>query len=369
MTSIKQLLRRILSKLHIYVGLTLGLLLSIICLSGVLIVYKPELEKLSIPELARIEVPKQGQRLPLQQLLEATQVAYPNYTLENMVLYGGPNEAYSFRSREHGRSGRVQIYINQYTGEVLGADRYSSKWMQWLYDLHVSLFIKKSGKQFVGIFGLVLICLSLSGLVLLVGRYWRVLRVQSRNARTQTFRWHNLIGLYSLPFVLLIAFTGAYWGMPNLYRAAFESIGEGRAIVPAPEANLSKDLPLAALDEVLATAQKAFPEGMPTMIFLPQGKKTTFSVRMRASSDYARTGNNHIYIAPHTAELAGTNLWRDKGSAEKLTRSMYFLHFGEFGGHTTRVLWMLLGLSVPLLYITGVYLWWSKRRRRSARPD
>ena len=39
------IIRKIIVKLHLYTGLILGLIITLICLSGTAIVYKPELEK------------------------------------------------------------------------------------------------------------------------------------------------------------------------------------------------------------------------------------------------------------------------------------------------------------------------------------
>ena len=48
------------------------------------------------------------------------------------------------------------------------------------------------------------------------------------------------------------------------------------------------------------------------------------------------------------------------------------LHFGEFGGLPTRILWAVGGLMPALLLTTGVIMWWKPRwwpRRRQARSS
>lgn len=355
-----------LGKLHIYLGLTLGFLFSLLCLTGALIVYKPEVEKLAIPHLARIAVPEGGKPLSLDSLYANVRRVYPEYTLENIVLYGEPYEAYSFRSRRSGEAGRVQIYVNQYTGEVLGVDHYKHKLMQWLYDLHVNLFMGKFGKVLVGLLAWLCLAILASGLWVSLAKYRRVLRLKSHNRRTRLFRWHNLIGLYTFPLLTLIVLTGGYWGMPEVYQKVFETLVGGQALASAPQATLQEDKPLASVERVLRSAEQRLPDARATLIFLPRGKKTCYSVRMRLPSDYARTGDNHLYFDPHTGDFISSNLWQDKSPAERWTRAMYFLHFGEFGGHWTRVLWLFVGLSVPLLYGVGVYLYLRKRRHRHA---
>ncbi|UVQ49389.1 PepSY domain-containing protein [Parabacteroides faecis] len=135
------ILKKILVNTHLYIGLILGLVITLICVSGSAIVYKPELEKLSVKKLAFVE--PSDRIIPLQYLLDNVRKKYPQLTISNMVLYGGKDCAYSFRATSPDEKGRIQVYVNQYTGEVLGIDRYRHKIFQWLYDLHVKLLLKK----------------------------------------------------------------------------------------------------------------------------------------------------------------------------------------------------------------------------------
>ncbi len=355
-------LRLLARRIHLYLGLICGIIFNVLCLTGGLIIYKPELEKLSISHLARVDAPEGAKPKALQELVEAVSRAYPAYPIENMVLYGDAEEAYSFRSRD-AEGGRVQIYVNQYTAEVLGVDVYSSKLMQWLYNLHVNLLLGAKGKTLVGLLSIPLLILSISGLYLFALRYKAIARLRARNGYTRSYRLHALLGAYTLPFVMLIAFTGGYWGMPEIYRSGFELIG-GVAHQSAPSVDRVEGRQYISLDRVLSEARAYYPEGEATLIFFPRGKKHCFSVRMRSHEGYARTGNNHVYINPYDGTVIGANLWREKPWAEKLTRAMYFVHFGEFWGHYSRVLWLVLSLSVPVLSCTGYYMWFKRRRGR-----
>ncbi len=121
------IIRKIIVKLHLYTGLILGLIITLICLSGTAIVYKPELEKLSVKDIAFVK--PASRTVSPQTLLENVRHEYPPNTakINNMVLYGGEDCAYSFRTTFPDEKGRIQIYVNPYTGEVTGVDRYRHK--------------------------------------------------------------------------------------------------------------------------------------------------------------------------------------------------------------------------------------------------
>lgn len=166
-----------------------------------------------------------------------------------------------------------------------------------------------------------------------------------------------------IPLLLVIAFTGSYFGFKKEYQSFFESISAGKAVAPAPKTDKYTG-DWVSLDSVLATAQEEFKEGTPTMIFFPKDNTSVFSVRMYQEGDFERTGSNHIYIHPITGKVVATNLWKDKPAAEKLVRSMYFVHFGTFLGHFSRILWILISLAVPFLYFTGFYIWVIRHRQK-----
>lgn len=181
--------------------------------------------------------------------------------------------------------------------------------------------------------------------------------------RAKLFKSHSIIGICTSLFLLVIAFTGSYFGFKKEYQSFFESISAGKAVAPAPKTDKYTG-DWVSLDSVLTTAQEEFKEGTPTMIFFPKDNTSVFSVRMYQEGDFERTGSNHIYIHPITGKVVAINLWKDKPAAEKLVRSMYFVHFGTFLGHFSRILWILISLAVPFLYFTGVYLWVIRNRQK-----
>lgn len=353
-------IKNVFYKLHLYVGLTLGAVITLICLTGALVVYKPELEKLSIKELAFVT--PMHQQLPLQTLLDNVRWEYPNHKIDNMVLYGGEDAAVSFRTTRPNVKGRVQVYVNPYTGRVLGADTYSAKLMQWLYDFHVNLLAGRIGLTCVAILGFVFLFILISGLLIAPTSNmfaWK----KSASAKFILFKIHNVLGIFTAIFLMIIAFTGGYYGFKKEYQSLFSTLFNGESLAISPRIEPTQPIHWMSLDTILKTAQTAFPEGKPTMIFFPKSEDAVFSVRMKTVGDYERTGSNHVYIHPTTGHLVKTNLWKDKPTAEKMVRSMYFIHFGTFWGHFSRALWVLLGLCVPVLYFTGFYLWIKKLRK------
>lgn len=109
-------LRHTLRVVHRYLGLGIGAVLSLVCLTGSLIVYKPSWEKIAIPQLAYVEPADRGP-LSLDSLYRAVNQRYPKHQIENLVLYGDTDEAYSFRCKLRGQSGRNRYISTNIQGK------------------------------------------------------------------------------------------------------------------------------------------------------------------------------------------------------------------------------------------------------------
>ena len=46
-----------------------------------------------------------------------------------------------------------------------------------------------------------------------------------------------------------------------------------------------------------------------------------------------------------------------------------YLHFGRFGGWATKVLWAVVALAPPVMFITGFLMWWNRVLRPPTRRD
>jgi uncharacterized iron-regulated membrane protein len=68
------------------------------------------------------------------------------------------------------------------------------------------------------------------------------------------------------------------------------------------------------------------------------------------------------HFDPHTGQQVGPDM--QPSHATSLVAWGIALHVGNFAGTGTRVLWALLGLVPPLLFVTGALMWW----RRVVRP-
>ncbi len=190
---------------------------------------------------------------------------------------------------------------------------------------------------------------------------------------------HNLLGVTSLPFHLVIAFSAAVFGLHDLvYLAQDRFIYQDglRATVardspPVPQVTARADwLPPSEIRRrVLAQAPHFQPLGM-DYVMRPTGPvglvggvdERHFQRASRYGLAFVNLGTGEIYDR--------TYLPGDSGHASTaVLASLFALHFGSFGGDPVRILYVLLGLSGALLFYTGNLLWIETRTKRARRPQ
>jgi sulfite reductase (NADPH) flavoprotein alpha-component len=172
-------------KLHRIGGVAAGLFLLILGVSGSVMAFSGEIDSLLHPSLFRLV--SQGQPLPLGQLASsAASVLHPGESIGSCIPSTRADASYSFIVfGGHDRIPR-QIFVDQYTGRVLGS----------LSGLR-SITIMKALHSIAGVMGcssLILAFLALSGLYL----WWPRKRIKiglSGNVQRLSFDLHNAIGL------------------------------------------------------------------------------------------------------------------------------------------------------------------------------
>jgi len=123
---------------------------------------------------------------------------------------------------------------------------------------------------------------------------------------------------------------------------------------------------------VLRVAQTAVPHAELTVLTWPADAKGAFSARERLPGDWARLGDQYIFIDQYNATVIRADLSRRLALANRIMLTMSPLHYGTFAGTITRWIWIVMGFVPGLLSITGFLMWWNRvvaRRWTALRRD
>lgn len=230
-----KIFRNILFWAHLVAGLVAGISVFIMCFTGATLAFENELVAWTERDLRRVAPPAaDAARLPIEELQKKVHDSNPEARPSGIAISSDPNAAIAFTL---GRD--AALYVNPYTGEVKAAPAQNKMhdFLHLMEDWHRVLAMggdkRALGKAINGACNLAFCFLALSGLYLWWPRSWSwrgfkaiALFNFSFKGKAREFNWHNTIGLWSAPILVVLTLTAVpmsyRWGSNLIYKLAGE---------------------------------------------------------------------------------------------------------------------------------------------------
>lgn len=364
--------KKTLFQLHWFFGITAGLVLALMGITGATVSFQDELLNLLNPSVLKVQKLDSGV-LPPAELVRRVEAREGKHVSMLWVGVDSDSAARVFFTPPPGeRRGQLR-YVDPYTGAYQG-DATGQDFFGLMLQLHRFLAIGQTGRQITGACTLMLIFFCLSGLYLRWPRQalnWRAWLTLDWAKKGRSFNWdlHAVAGTWCLIFYLLAALTGLSWsyewynkGLQRLFSDAphGEQRKGGRG-QPGP----AGPAPIADYAAIWASIQKAAgPELSLYNVRMPPAAGQPATVfYLRTDSPHERAFNQ-IVLDPATGVVKKHERYDDKSYKAQLLTSIYALHVGSYWGLTGRILVTAASLTMPLFFITGWLLYLDRRRKK-----
>lgn len=393
-------MKKIFRKIHLWLSVPFGLIITLVCFSGVMLVFENEANEWFRRDLYYVETVK-GPPLPMDKLLEKVATTLPDsVAVTGVSISSDPGRAYQVSLS---KPRRASLYVDQYTGEVKGKSERSGFFM-FMFRMHRWLLDSMNpgnegifwGKMIVGVSTLLLVFVLISGIVIWWPRTRKALKNSLKITATKGWRrfWYDLHvagGMYALIFLLAMALTGLTWSFP-WYRTAFYKVFGVEVQQRAAQGHEQKsdaqkrNTKLAAHrekkregNEVRKGERSRRPENNHSDMYSvtspfvywqeiydklrrqnPEYKQISISSGT-ASVSFNRFGNqrasDRYSFNTDNGEFTETSLYQHQDKSGKIRGWIYSVHVGNWGGMFTRILTFIAALLGSALPLTGYYLW------------
>jgi uncharacterized iron-regulated membrane protein len=348
---------------HAAIGLIAGAMLYIVCLTGTVAVFFPELqrfEQADAPEMAAI-APEAVQRgvvavLASERGKPPTSHLYVHLPVEDLP-----------RTTITTDSGAVHLDAD---GRLAGPEEIA--WSDFLVALHYMLNVPGLvGITVVGVLGVMILALALSGVVAHPRIFRDAFRLRARDGGGLGLAdWHNRLSVWSLPFSVAVALTGAIIGLGSLVAYGLATRYHGGDIeatyqpVFGPEGKPDKRrAPAPDVAAALAYVARHYPGVTPTYAIVHDPLTSGQEVQVSATHPHRLIFAENYRFDGH-GRFLGTAGLADGALGQQAAASNYGLHFGNFGGLPVKLAYLLFGTALTAICATGTYIWLGKRRRR-----
>jgi uncharacterized iron-regulated membrane protein len=379
-------MRKLNRQIHLWLGLPSAAVFLVVAVTGAILVFEKDLDRALHPELWRTETGAAA--LPLDTLLARAQAAAPGHTLKEVRLTAGAGQPTEFRFDKG-----PHVRLDPATGRVLGTRARGDSFFGIVERIHTSLVLGKVGKWVVAGSAVILVVLLATGLVLWWPKQWRMLTnavslALHRRGRAFHFNLHNTLGFWSALPLGAIAVTGAIMGIKPLSDALRGHHGKPRPPAAASDGALAP----ARVDAIFAVAAGIFPgwrelrlhapraqhtyghkaedRAAPTTMEESEEKPEPAQLVWRIEAVAGDTAHEHArsiaWLDPRTAGVLRIDRFQNLPLGARLRALARPLHDGSIFGRPSQVVALLSVLMVPVLSVTGVALWWLRRRATQA---
>lgn len=360
---------------HRWFGLTTGLWLLLLALTGSAITWYDELDTALNPDLRRAPAAAPGTAVaePVTAALAAAGAALPGFAARHVDLPDRPGESlWLIGSAEvDGARASVQAFAHPQTGALLGW-RQSGVWSldrrhipDLLYGLHVDLLVAPWVTFLFGLVSLLWLIDHVLAVVLAVPRLarWReAFGVKGKaGSLRRLFDWHRAPGMWAWPVTAALALTGVTLAWPEISRDVVRTVApvSDRLEYALPDRPVAT--PAVSVEQAMARVATA-PDQIDS--FRPLPDKGLWAIRTFDRRDLDYQGRQWTYVDMTDGRIVGPRHDRGEGPGDEFFAWQFALHSGQAFGEVGRWLVFLGGLVTAALVWTGVDLW--RRRLRVA---
>lgn len=350
-------------KSHSWLGLLVSVIMFLVCFSGTVAVFNQEIQRWEQPFVYES---LDYQASTIQTAYETLLTEHPDQLSDHIIIrLPTPDLPRTSITTDH-----QSWFINE--DGSLGAIK-SQPFTDFIATLHEALHLPETyGVLLVSLMGALLTALIISGVMAHRRIFKDAFSFRGKsNPQAREIDLHNRLSVWGLPFHLMIALTGAYFGLAS-YLTGFYSDALYDSDPMALFADLYGGIPQVT-DQPLVLN---IPRAMEQLKEVSPGTQPIFITveEVGTESQYMLIGSQHmdklIYSEQYRFDASGNYLdkvgYADGEPGQGAVFSVYRLHFGHFGGEFVKVLYGLLGLALTAVSVSGINIWLKKRGKRDA---
>lgn len=364
-------IKNLLRKIHLYLAIPIGLIISTLCLTGAAMVFDEEIYRIFHPSYFSVKATEENPNLlSFEELAPLVTAQLPkDKKLRQIVVSNSSTESY----RVGIEGSRATYYVNQYTGQVLGhRDRFAKgSFYRTMFYTHRWLMdnFKRGefswGRTITGVSTLLLVFILITGIFIwlppTMRKFYKSIRINlHRGWRRFWYDLHVAGGVYVSIVLLVLALTGLMWSFQWYRQGVYAIFNVKNDFTHSRRGGEKKEAP----KTVYTNWERAFDqvkEQYPDYHALGVSNGTV-------TISWNKFGNSRAFdqvkFNPLNGDLGEYIPYNKQSEARQFMGVMYSIHTGSWGGFWSKLLTFIVALLGGTLPLTGYYLWIKKKLQK-----
>lgn len=360
-------------RIHLYLGLTTGLIVMITCLTGAILVYEKELKELFNKN--RYFHSNQGNALPADSLVTIAESAMKKKAV-SIKLYSNPlrnaeinvpanpNKTVKIPSK---RPPVETVFVNPVTGEIVEVYNSRASFFFFTMNVHRWMLSGQTGRIIVGISTLIFLFILITGIILWWPKNAAILKQRINLKWKAGFKrlnhdYHVVLGFYSSLFLFVLAFTGLAWSFQWFNDGIFKVTGTKQTRIEPLKNEVSKDAK-STLQYAYLTVKEAVPSPYYS-VSLPKKPEDAYAITVLPESASMDVATEVYFVNCYTGALIGVQKFSEKNTGQKVRAAFKPVHTASIFGQFSKLIGFIVCLLGTFFPISGVIMWWNRTNKK-----
>ena len=368
-------IKKIIFQLHKILGLTTGIIVFIVAITGCCWTFREEIEGLY--DDYKSVAPQEGSKITVTNAKKIAQIIFPKNTVHGTV-FKQQNDAVEVVFYDAAPEFYQSVFLNPYSGEVIQIDNHLTGFFAFILKGHLRVWLPKEiGEQVVGASVLIFILIIISGFILWIPKKRKNLKQRLKFDWKKTTKWkrknfdlHTVTGFYICSLALVIAFTGSIMSYDWLKYVVYKSSGGQRSIffkVPLNKDSIEIASNTKPIDLLLPRLQKENPNATGFELHYPETKEQSIYVEISKSNGLFYDSDFRFFDQNSLQEIETEAIYGKYENAtipDKIVRMNYDIHIGAIGGIVGKIIAFIVSLLTASLPVTGILLWYGRKYKK-----
>ncbi len=369
-------IKKLAGKLHLWLGLSTGLVVFIISITGCFYAFQKEI--LDATEDFRFSEVKDMEVLPPSAFEEISKDRFPDHHL-HAINYPGKGRSvetiyYAFEPVEY----YFSVYHDPYTAEIIEVKDHEASFFHWILDGHYYLWLPPEiGQPVTAYSTLIFLIMIISGIILWwpknkaarKQRFWFKWKASTKWKR-KNYDLHNIVGFYTSVFALILATTGIVFGIQWFAYIYYKGLGGSKELnyITPPSSRyeqVAEQTP--PIDKVWHKMLSEYPEAVSIEVHTAESDTSAIAANANYKEDMYWSTDYRYFDQNTLAEIPVNHVYgrlKDADAADKLLRMNYDIHVGAILGLPGKIIAFIISLLCASLPVTGFMVWIGKKNKK-----